>query len=199
MRYFIWLLSFVLAMLVVNTDMEAQVRKKTTSKKSTKSTKAKEEKVKLMDKINPEIKFGNLGFFNGLSISTKANVGYKLHDRFSAGIGGKLFFDQFSVEGPDPSILDLGGFVYGRGKITNEIYIQAEYAFMKYAADPVGFLPYRNLIEDKKVNYPLIGLGYSSGINKWRFGVELLYIASEAARDYQSAVVEYWFGASYNF
>ena len=109
MKYFIWLLSFVFAMLVVNTDIEAQVRKKTTTKKS---TKVKEDKVKLMDKLNPEIKFGNLGFFNGLSVSTKANIGYKLHDRFSAGIGGKLFYDQFSVQGPDPSILDYGGLIF---------------------------------------------------------------------------------------
>ncbi len=195
MKYLIWILSFVFAMLVVNTDIEAQVRKKNTSKKS---TKVKEEKVSLMDKINPEIKFGNLGFFNGLSLSSKANVGFKFHEKISAGVGGKLFFDQFSVQGPDPSVFDFGGFVYGRGKITKEIYIQAEYAFMKYAADPDGYF-IRNLPLDQKVNYPLIGLGYSSGINKWRFGVELLYIASETARDYQSAVVEYWFGASYNF
>lgn len=196
MKYFIWLLTFVFSMLAVNADIDAQVRKKSTSKKS---TKAKEEKVSLMDKLNPEIKFGNLGFFNGLSVSSKANVGFKFHDKISAGIGGKLFYEQYAQRGlPDPSVFDFGGFVYGRGKITNEIYIQAEYAFMKYAADPDGYI-IRNLTLDQKVNYPLIGLGYSSGINKWRFGIELLYIASEAARDYQSAVVEYWFGASYNF
>jgi hypothetical protein len=196
MKYFIWLLSFVFAMLMVSADMDAQVRKKTTSKKS---SKAKEEKVKLMDKINPELKFGNLGFFNGLSISSKAGVGYKLHDRFTVGLGGKLFYDQFVAQGlPDPSVFDYGGLVYGRGKITKEIYVQAEYAFMKYAADPDGYI-IRNLTLDQNVNYPLIGLGYTSGVNKWRFGVELLYIASEAARDYQSSIVEYWFGASYNF
>ncbi len=151
-----------------------------------------------MDKLNPEIKFGNLGFFNGLSISSKAGVGYKIHNRFTAGVGGKLFYDQFSVQGPDPSVFDFGGLVYGRGKITNEIYVQAEYAFMKYAADPDGY-QIRNLFLDKKVNYPLFGLGYVSGVNKWRFGIELLYIASETAQDIQGSIVEYWFGASYNF
>jgi hypothetical protein len=38
-----------------------------------------------------------------------------------------------------------------------------------------------------------------SGTDKWRFGIELLYIANEKARDYQGSIVEYWFGASYNF
>ena len=47
---------------------EAQVRKKTTSKKKVKE---KTETISLLDKINPEIKFGNLGFFSGLTISTK--------------------------------------------------------------------------------------------------------------------------------
>ncbi len=195
MRYFNFIFACFFLFFSTNADLNAQVRKKTTTSKA---AKAKEEKISFLEKFNPEIKFGNLGFFNGLSLSSKVNVGYKLHDRFTLGGGAKLFYDQFSVQGPDPSVFDLGGFVYGRGKITKEIYFQAEYAFMKYGADPDGYI-IRGLTLDQKVNYPLLGLGYSSGIGKWRFGVELLYIASEAARDYQSAVVEYWFGASYNF
>lgn len=196
MKYFILLLSFVFTMLVVNTDIEAQVRKKTTTKKS---TKVKEDKVKLMDKLNPEIKFGNLGFFNGLSVSTKANIGYKLHDRFSAGIGGKLFYDQFSVQGPDPSILDYGGLIYGRGKITKEIYFQAEYALMNYAYSDLfinrGFPGGSN----RSINYPLLGIGYASGGDNWKLGIELLYIVNQEAQDLQRSVVEYWFGASFHF
>lgn len=195
MKHFILILSLAAAILVTGADLNAQVRKKTTSKKKEKE---KTEQVSIMEKINPELRFGNLGFFNGLSISTKANVGFKLHNRFTVGGGGKLFYEQYSYPGPDPSVLDLGGFVYGRGKITNEIYVQAEYAFMKYGADPDGFVV-RGFTEPIKVNYPLFGLGYMSGVGKWRFGVELMYIASEQARDYQNAVVEYWFGASYNF
>ncbi|MBK8515769.1 MAG: hypothetical protein IPL55_05595 [Saprospiraceae bacterium] len=176
-------------------NADAQVRKRTTSKKKTKE---KTEQVSLLDKINPEIKFGNLGFFNGLAISTKVNAGFKVSNRFSFGAGGKLYYDQSSVVGPDPSITDLGGFLYGRAKITNEIYFQAEYALMKYGADPVGY-NFRGLREDQKVNFPLVGLGYCSGLGKWRFGIELLYVTNELARDYQNSVVEYWFGASYNF
>ncbi len=58
---------------------------------------------------------------------------------------------------------------------------------------------YRGFSTAQNVNYPLFGLGYMSGTDKWRFGIELLYIANEKARDYQGSIVEYWFGASYNF
>lgn len=189
------LIMLMLILLTAASDMDAQVRKRTTSKKKSKQ---KQEQVSLLDKINPEIKFGNLGFFNGLAISTKLNAGFKPHNRFSIGGGGKMFYDQISVIGPDPYVTDFGGFLYGRAKITQEIYFQAEYAFMRYGADPDGFR-IRNIFEPVKVNFPLVGLGYSSGVGKWRFGIELLYITNQTAQDIQGSVVEYWFGASYNF
>ena len=49
--------------------------------------------VNIMGALNPEIKLGNVGFFNGFNVSTKMDVGYKIHDRFTLGGGGKLFFD----------------------------------------------------------------------------------------------------------
>lgn len=109
----------------------------------------------------------------------------------------RLFYNQYSFQGPDPSLLDLGGFVYGRGKITNEIYIQAEYALMNYSKDPDGF-PARNRFEDVSINYPLFGLGYMSGGEKWKFGIQLMFNTNEEARDLQGNIIEYWFGASYN-
>ena len=168
------LLMLIVILMASATDVDAQVRKRTASKKKSKQ---KEEQVSLMEKINPEIRFGNLGFFGGLSVSSKINVGYKLH----------------------PSVTDLGGFMYGRRKITDQIYFQAEYVFMKYGADPDGFRTRRNLFEPVNLNFPMVGLGYSSGFDKWRFGVELLYITNQTAQDIQGSVVEYWFGASYNF
>ncbi|MBC7884903.1 MAG: hypothetical protein H7X99_05475 [Saprospiraceae bacterium] len=185
MRKVISLLVFILFFVGLSLDINGQVRKKSSTKKTTKE---KKEQVNLMDKINPEIKFGNLGFFNGFSISSKLNIGYKLSERFTLGLGGKLFFDQIVVVGAsDPSNFDYGGLAFARGKVTNDIYIQAEYAFMKYD------------FYETNLNYPLIGAGYMSGIGKWRFGIELLYIANEQARDFQGSIVEYWFGASYNF
>lgn len=195
MKKFAGFLMLIVILMVSATDVDAQVRKRTTSKKKSKQ---KEEQISLMEKINPEIRFGNLGFFNGLAISSKLNAGFKPHKRFSLGGGGKLFYDQISIIGPDPSVTDLGVFLYGRGKITENIYFQAEYAFMKYGADPDGFR-IRNLFEPVKLNFPLVGLGYSSGFGKWRFGIELMYITNQTAQDIQGSVVEYWFGASYNF
>lgn len=198
MKYYFQMLFILALSFLVSVDANAQLRKRTPTSRKEARVKEKEAKPSLMEKINPEIKFGNLGFFNGLSISSKIGVGYKLSERFTAGVGGKLFYDQFAVTGPDPSVFDYGGYLFGRGKITNEIYVQAEYAFMNYSADPVGFR-IRDLTADQKINFPLIGLGYMSGAGKWRFGVELLYNTNERARDIQRSVIEYWFGASYNF
>lgn len=199
-KYFKLLMVFFCIFIMID-NTEAQVRKRTTStssrnKKDTK--KAKEPSTPIYDRINADLLFGNLGFFNGLFISSKASVGYNLTKRISAGGGMRLFYNQYSFQGPDPSLLDLGGFVYGRGKITNEIYIQAEYAFMKYAKDPDGF-PVRRRFEDVSINFPLVGLGYMSGGDKWKFGIQLMYNTNEEARDLQGNVIEYWFGASYNF
>jgi hypothetical protein len=198
----IHLILFILALsFAIPSESYGQVRSKKPKKekKSTKKDK-KEETISLMDKLNPEIKLGNLGFFNGLNVSTKMNIGYKMSDRFSVGAGGKLFYQQFSFPGmDDPSIFDYGGLVYGRGKITQEVYIQAEYAFSTFGKDPDGFQPVRNIPVNKSLSYPLIGLGYISGVGKWKFGIELMYIADSTAQDLQGAVVEYWFGGSYNF
>lgn len=198
MKYYFQVLFILALSILVADDASAQLRKKTTTSKKEARSKEREARPSLMEKINPELKFGNLGFFNGLSISSKLNVGYKLSERFTAGVGGKLFYDQFSAIGPDPSITSYGGLVHARGKITNEIYIQGEYTFMDY--ERFAFDSRNNLIiQEAKINTPLIGLGYMSGAGKWRFGVELLYIISDQAREYQGAVIEYWFGASYNF
>ncbi|MFZ1750815.1 MAG: hypothetical protein WAU01_11515 [Saprospiraceae bacterium] len=198
MRSIIISLCLTFIFLLSVSDVESQVRKRPTSTSTRKKKEEKAPAISLMEKINPELKFGNLGFFNGLTISTKVNAGFKFSDRFSAGAGMKLFYDQYSYTGPDPSVLDIGALFYGRAKITQEIYFQGEYALMGYAKDPDGYT-IRGYVEKQKVNYPLFGLGYTSGMGKWRFGIELLYIASEQARDIQGSVVEYWFGASYNF
>lgn len=192
---YIKVLCLLFVMLIgFQSSVDAQVRSrkskdKTTSKKSKKEIVST---VSLMDQLNPEIKFGNIGFFNGFSLSTKLNIGYKITERLSAGIGGKLFFNQFLGQGSgaDASFLDLGAMIYARGKITNDIYLQAEYSRMRF-----------DLGNNVKVNStsPLIGAGYMSGVGKWRFGVELLYIVDGPTRQLQNSIVEYWFGASYNF
>lgn len=178
---------------VVETD--AQTRRKRPTKRTDRKEVAKKEKepsndVNFLEKLNYDIKIGQVGFFNGFSISGKLNAGYKLSDRFTTGLGTKLFYDQFIVRGaPDFKYFDRGIFGFARGKITQEIYLQAEYNHMVYDRDPLNV----------SVNYPGFGAGYMSGFGKWKFGLELMYIASDLARDFQGSVVEYWVGASYNF
>lgn len=191
------LASAILCLIMVVSEVDGQIRQRP-DVSSRSSRKEKVDKPSALEKINPELLFGNLGFYNGLFISAKLNAGYKLSNRFTLGAGTKLFYNQYSVVGPDPSIFDLSGFLYGRAKIINELYFQAEYAITKYEKDPAGY-NIRGIYENRKVNHPLFGVGYMSGSDKWRFGIQLMYIASESAQDLQGSVVEYWFGASYNF
>ncbi|MEZ4912304.1 MAG: hypothetical protein R2774_15760 [Saprospiraceae bacterium] len=164
----------------------------TKNTKSRKKTREKVEKVSIWTKVNPEIKFGNLGFNNGLYVSSKLNAGYKFSERFSGGLGTKLWYSQISVPGDDYSFFDFGGFLYARGKIVESVFLQAEYSSTNFAE--TGFLP------KKTITYPTVGIGYYSNSGRmWRFGAELFYIFDSLAQDYQNSPVEYWFGATYNF
>ncbi|MCZ2099912.1 MAG: hypothetical protein LC107_00050 [Chitinophagales bacterium] len=194
-----FLLAFFMAF--VGHDAQAQLRKNTNvSSKSKKESKEKGDTKSFLENLGGEILLGNVGFYNGLSLSSKLSVGYKLGERVALGGGLKLFYDQYSVVGPDPSIFDYGGLFMGRVKLFQDFYLKAEYSFMNYAKDPVGYgYIFRGLYEDLSVNYPSFGLGYSSGTDQWKVGVELLFIANETAKDIQNAVLEYWFGAVYNF
>jgi hypothetical protein len=79
----------------------------------------------IKEKLNTEIKLGNLNFFgNQFSISLKSNVGYKLNNTFSAGLGGKLYYDFINVvNSPDNfNFTSVGGLAYARAKITKQLY-----------------------------------------------------------------------------
>src|SRR5690606_35073716 len=98
------MLSIILA-LTTGSDLMGQSRKKSSKKKkATKKeiaiaeAKAKEDQKPFIDNLNIDIKIGNVSFWNGLFLSSKANVGYKLTDRFSAGVGGKIFYTQLIVQ-----------------------------------------------------------------------------------------------------
>ena len=160
---------------------------------SSKSVKKKEKATELQDRLTGDIKLGNLGFFQDLHLSGKGNVGYKVADYFSAGLGCKVFYSQiFIAAAPDQMYTDLGGFVYARGKIFENFFLQAEYNYTSF--DYLnGALP------GEALTYPSVGGGYASGVSNWRFGVEINLLLNERARDYQGSVLEYWVGAFYNF
>ena len=173
--------------------VDAQTQpKRTTIRRETKSK--KKEKVDLVDKLSGDLMVGNLAFFNGLYVSSKLTLGYKIIPRITAGIGGKIFYQQFSRQGKDPSITDIGSLVFLRGKITSNIYAQVEYNYMSFDDLTQFNLP----LPAKTIAYPTLGLGYRSGGEKWSYHAQLLYVANSEAQDYTN-VVEYWVGAAYNF
>lgn len=147
------------------------------------------------DNLNFEIKLGNLNFFgNQLSISLKPNVGYKFNSVFSAGLGGKLYYDYINSFGTnsDISAFSYGGFMYARAKITQTFYVQGEYNLVSFGA--VSTTPQETL------TYPTAGIGYIQQGYDWSFGLELLAVLDGVARDKpQGNIVEYWINFSKNF
>jgi len=147
------------------------------------------------DKLNYEIKPGNLNFFNNqLSLSLKSNVGYKLNNTFSAGLGGKLFYDYFNSFGSsnDLSAFSYGGMAYARAKISQTFYLQGEYNIVSFGT--VSTVP------QETVSYPTAGLGYMQQGFDWSFGFEFLIVLDDYVRDKpQGSIVEYWINFSKNF
>jgi hypothetical protein len=183
------LLILMSAFLLTVFDVNGQITRRPVKKLDKKEEKNEEFK----DRISGDIKLGNLGFFQNLYLSGKANAGYKFADYFTAGLGFKVFYTQiFIPAGPDNIYTDLGGFLYARGKIFNNFYLQAEYHLTSF--DYVS-----SLFPGELIDYPSAGAGYASGSGNWRFGAEVNFNFNELARDYQGSVVEYWVGAYYNF
>lgn len=151
--------------------------------------------VSFADKINYEIKPGNLNFFNNqLSISLKSNAGYKLSNHFTAGLGGKLFYDYINYSGSfnDISVFSYGGMAYVRAKLSQTFYIQGEYNLVSFGEV--------NVTPQQTHAYPTAGLGYVQQGFDWSVGLELLAILDGEVRDLpQSNIVEYWINFSKNF
>ena len=201
-KIFVAFLTFVFLFTVID-DASAQRRgkkkRRTTEETEESSSRDRREDdfegVSFTDKLNYEIKPGNLNFFgNQLSLSLKSNVGYKLNNTFTAGLGGKLFYDYINQFGSanDISAFSYGGLVYGRAKITQTFYLQAEYNMVSFGS--VSTVPQETL------TYPTAGLGYVQQGFDWSFGLELLAILNGEVRDKpQGSIVEYWINFSKNF
>ena len=147
------------------------------------------------DKLNYEIKPGNLNFFNNsLSLSLKTNVGYKFNNIFTAGAGGKLFYDYINQFGSnaDFSGFSYGGMIYGRAKITQTFYVQAEYNIVSFGS--ISTQP------QTTVAYPTAGIGYVQQGYDWSYGLELLGVFNGEVHDlFQGSILEYWINFSKNF
>lgn len=174
----------------VTTILNAQIKRNPVS--SVYAEESKEEAT-FLNTMTADIKVGNIGIFNALSLSCKANAGYPINRFLSAGIGAKVFYTQIFVRsGPDPSYTDIGGFLYTRAKIFEKFYLQGEYHLTSF--DYISsFLP------GAEIAYPSLGAGYVSGERNWKFGFEINFLFNNLAREYQNSFLEYWAGGFYNF
>lgn len=176
-------------------DVDAQSKKRRKSRETTESRtrvrgEADEAKPSFSENLNYEIKAGNLGFNNSFTIAMKPSVGYKFHKYGSAGLGSRFQYTFINRTGiPDLSFFDVGVFGYARARLSNSIYLQGEYT--TYSIDLGG--------SRKNNAYPMFGGGYLNGFGDWTYGLEILFVGQEEARDDLGQVIEWWFSASYNF
>ncbi len=148
----------------------------------------------LKEKLNTEIKIGNLNFFgNQFSLSLKSNLGYKLNNTFSAGLGGKMYYDYINIlnSSDDFHFTSFGGLAYARAKITKQLYVQAEYNVLS--------LEYAQTVTLREtLLYPSAGIGYMYEGFNWSSGIEVLVPFNDVVRD-RTGIIEYWITFSHNF
>jgi hypothetical protein len=186
-----YVILFFLICFTVGHESFAQIQRRPAPQKPEREKRSEENL--LQNDFTFDVKLGNVGFFRNLFLSSKVNGGYKFNNWLSAGLGGKIFYTQVFITGAkDDVYVDYGGFVYSRAKFLSKFYGQLEYHFTTF--DYVN-----SQFPGADLHYPAISAGYMSGGDKWKFGIELSFIVDELARDYQGSVVEYWFGATYNF
>ena len=185
-------ISVILLVLFFVSVAEEAFSQRTTSRRSSRDRDRQEEKVSFADKLNYNIGLGNVGLGSNFSISLKGTVAYKPIDQLAFGGGGRfLYIFTNRIGGPDISLFDWGGVAFGRFLITENIYIQGEYNFASFdRGDNFDRLNH---------SYPQFGGGYMSGYGPWKYGIQLLFVADELARDYTGTTIDYWIMFSYNF
>lgn len=192
----------------VNTDISAQrkgKKKKRPEKTEQVETSERVETSDRIEKITPsfkdrmnyELKAGNISLGNQLRFALKGNAGFKLNEHFTGGLAIKYDFSFINFDTQeDINFSHYGGGPFVRGKFLNDFYIQVEYDYFNMQKIQGGFV----FLEERVTAFaPLIGGGYFSGFGDWRFGAEILFIANDDVRNNLSSAIEYWFGASYNF
>lgn len=183
-RYFILLIILS----VLAGDVSAQRTRTTRKSRVTRER----DTTSFTDRLAYDIRIGNIGLTNGFSLSARPSAGYKFGKILSAGIGTRLYYQFVNVfGGQDYSLFDYGGFGYARAKIGESFYLQGEYAYSSFDYTEIAGFRYN-------IWYPLVGAGYTSGGDKWKYGLEIMFPLSENARDYGPSL-EYWITFNYNF
>ena len=148
------------------------------------------------DKLVYDINIGNISLSNGLfGMSFKPQIGYKLHERITPGIGIKYYYNLLSDNRyPDDFHLnDIGAFVFTRLKVTEAFFAHVEYSYISFDNDW--------FFQDERIsfNYPLVGAGYASGFGDWKSTIQVLFIGNQEVRRLGNYPIEFWFGFTKNF
>lgn len=147
--------------------------------------------VTAQSKLSDKIYFGGGGGFstssNQTNISIFPQVGYKITNRYSAGIG--LTYQYVKIKQPiNTSLSNFGWSIFNRFNITNQFFAYAEFERLTFEY-LTSFSPERT--EKSAFNSLLIGAGYSEQIGgRASFNVmalyNVLYDEAEIPRPYNS-------------
>lgn len=185
MKKLLPLISTLLILLITAQSLDAQRRR---SRRAVEDTK---ESLSFADRINYEIRLGNLAFGSGFAIATKPSVGYKINDYVT--VGGTFRVDYEFVNGnfgnEDFSLFNYGPGIMARGKFIKNFYLQGEYTF--YSFD--------NIDTRLSRSFPSVGVGMVQGGDNWKYNLELMFIADDLSRDLFGDTIEFWFSFSKNF
>ncbi len=150
-----------------------------------------EDKLTFSERINYEIRVGNIAFGSGFGIDLKPSVGLKFNKFLTVGAGFR--YDYEFINAPfgqeDLSLNSYGPFALLRAKVHNSFYLQGEYNLVSL-----------DLVSTRETQgYPTIGGGYVQGGDNWKYNIELLFIADDFVRDINNSSIEFWFVFSKNF
>ncbi|WP_370089802.1 hypothetical protein [Ekhidna sp.] len=126
---------------------------------------------KLADKIYFGGGFGFSAGSNQTNLSLSPQVGYKITDAFSAGVG--ISYQYVKVKNPDISINNYGWSVFSRYNIVQQFFAYSEFERLSFEY-PANFDPVRT--ERTGYNSLLIGGGYSEQLGgRASFSMMALY------------------------
>lgn len=143
------------------------------------------------DKFGDRIYFGGGGGFsassNQTNISLSPQVGYKITDRYSAGVG--IIYQYVKIKQPiNASLSNVGWSVFNRYQITQQFFGYAEFERLRFEYF-TSFTPERTA--KSSFNSLLVGAGYAEQLGgKASFSImalyNVLYDESEIPRPYNS-------------
>lgn len=147
--------------------------------------------ISAQSKLADRVYFGGGGGFstssNQTNISIFPQVGYKITDRYSAGVG--ITYQYVKIKQPiNTSLSNFGWSVFNRFNVTNQFFAYAEFERLTFEY-LTSFSPEQT--EKSAFNSLLIGAGYSEQIGgRASFNVmalyNVLYDESEIPRPYNS-------------